>query len=63
MTPEIYPKGNGKGRLKPRKLEGLLDGEKHTFTIRPYVATIEHEKFKIEPRNEELQRFKREGRR
>lgn len=63
MTPEIYPKGDGKGRLKSRKLEGLLDGEKHTFTINPYVATIKHGEFKIEPRCEELPRFKREGRR
>jgi hypothetical protein len=63
MTPKIYPKGDGKGRLKPRNLEGLLDGEKHTFTIRPYVVPIEHGKFKIGPRHDELPRYKREGRR
>jgi hypothetical protein len=37
----IQKKGDGKGQLKTRKLEGLLDGEPHTFKIRPYVTEIE----------------------
>jgi hypothetical protein len=39
--PVIRKKGDGKGSLKPRKVKGLLGGEKHTFTVRPYAVQIE----------------------
>ncbi|MFA5692732.1 MAG: hypothetical protein WC907_03865 [Acholeplasmataceae bacterium] len=55
----IQKKGDGKGQLKTRKLEGLLDGEPHTFKIRPYVTEIKQVEWTVPEQQEKQKKTRR----
>ena len=59
---KIRPKGDGKGKLKPRKLKGILCGKPHTFTIQPEARRIDPAKWELpEPPEKKMPRRKKQG--